>query len=375
MGHFSLSCSASGLPIGGGDPCMAFLLVEDPYGEPGTAPYFPRTIPFRALYNSYGNIEKYNEADPAVASIMPLLSEDIIEKGVGDNTYHDRPVSGDMKFCNMVDALVSNRITIERHTRDKGRVGDEGDRHFPSMKSVTVALEEAGLVVNKSGKNNFNVDKMAIGWVRVRYGEFAIDEKLLKKLKMAKDVLDQHYATVITSGSGRYSDGAELQVFPTPATQSHIFLYEEDERKKPLGVKLALIREDVWKNYSSSWFVDKVLNTIVGDNNTIDPVKIRHSDGLRLNPPFSIGLLDHLLWIQGQEKFTPQQFADAAKNAAILVSITFELFRVRRALLPAHMFPGPQESDFYRYKPFIKMLSSIVKKESVGEYREKDIWM
>lgn len=92
MGSFSSTCCISGLPITYGTPVRWLLLTQNPYWDGGFVCYsngrwVPRTWPIR-VYNDYGSIENWEEG-PLLDSIMKGFELDLVEVGVGDNSFHD----------------------------------------------------------------------------------------------------------------------------------------------------------------------------------------------------------------------------------------------------------------------------------------------
>jgi hypothetical protein len=119
MGEFSMTCSLSGLGISGGTPVRCLLLTASPYGknDPQNA-WIVRTPPLRAIYNSYGSIEKIHPDDKFIADLwLRGLREDLIEKGLGDNSVHDVPTAKDMSFDALLDAIHEGRVEVRQDAK------------------------------------------------------------------------------------------------------------------------------------------------------------------------------------------------------------------------------------------------------------------
>lgn len=115
------TCAISGLPIGYGDEVRFLLLQSSPYNrmqghaDLGPERWYLRAPPIRASYDDYGRIGDINPEDQFIAKLwLDGLNVDMIEKGVGDNTYHDSPVRKNMTFKQLVDALRQHRVEVRR---------------------------------------------------------------------------------------------------------------------------------------------------------------------------------------------------------------------------------------------------------------------
>lgn len=267
MGSFSMNCSISGLGIGGGTPVRCLLLTQSPYdnSDPRSA-WIIRTPPIRAQYNDYGSIAHVHPDDRRIAELwLRGLREDAVEKGLGDNSYHDVPVSRDMSFEQMLDAIQERRLEVIQDVRNfwaqpKRGVGDAGDGTWvpPLMKRVSEVLEkmQPGCVSPTAADDKYVVDEPVPGMARVRFGRFGECDRP-GRLGLAQTALGlENLACVITAGTGRYADDTDLLVFPRPreAGSEHVSGPQWDMRKgasadddKILRVGLAMIREDVWQ--------------------------------------------------------------------------------------------------------------------------------
>lgn len=247
MGHSSMVCSASGLAIVGGTPVRCFLLTRSPYGDADNdhRPWIPRTPPLRATYDGYGSIENIEDL-PIAALWLRGLREDLVEKGLGDNTCHDVPTRRDMELNELLDALREGRVEVlrdvENYWRKPSDVPPDTSPGNLSMTAVEKALEGRPF--------RYIVDEPLPRLVRVRQeGGDRGDGALV----LAKDAVEAAgFVAAIAAGSGPYADRAELIVLPRPAEAgSHTF--GPDWRGHRAGgqgrldVSLAMIREDVWQ--------------------------------------------------------------------------------------------------------------------------------
>lgn len=291
MGSFSMQCTYSGLPITAGNPVRVILLTENPYSEKANFCYshdawVPRTFPIQAEYNDYGSIEEVKEG-----ILKDLLLQgfqyDMLERGVGDNTYHDLATKKDMDFDAFLDALRAGRILVSEHgavavTEASSKsstlkkfaksllrpiqdieneikettakitgipvVKENPVQPTPTMKSVEHLFREAGLPL--SGPKHFIVsdEEGLYGSVRVRYSDYS---DKLKNIEEAMKVVAPHYAAMVTVGSGHYADDAELLIRGKVGVKDDRglpgFTHKHRERKSNLQVAVAMIREDVWQ--------------------------------------------------------------------------------------------------------------------------------
>lgn len=261
MGSFSYTCTVSSLPIAAGDPVRYFLLTENPYEDSRSCLmhdlWFPRTFPLKGTYDDYGGVEDI-EAGPGPDVWVEGFQRDLVERGWGDNSCHDMAIrKKGLTFSLLMEALQENRLLVVRDTstveprsmrklmRTKIPVG------VPTRNRVETRLTKAGLPLYRTpGKESdtqsgFMVDNRHYGEIRVRWaawgGEYGKDVEWLGK---AQAVLSD-YATMIRAGTGSYAQNGEMLVCVKPGTKDyHGF---RKDRKKPLRIDHAMIREDVWQ--------------------------------------------------------------------------------------------------------------------------------
>lgn len=242
MGSFSITCCISDLTIGAGDEVRWFLLTENPYNSGVVNSHdlwFPRSIPLKAKYNDYGSIEEYDTKAPAIAAIRGCLDQDMIEQGVGDNTIHDVATRKGMEFDAILNAVGERRLKVSRQTWRTHLPSAEPERGIPTLGRVESLLEQEGIA-------KALVDERGHGWIRVREPAFRSTTLLEKALP----ILQKHFAAMLTSGTGCYSDFAEIQVMPKPALsdQGYAISHLKDEPQElPLLNQQAMILEPVWQ--------------------------------------------------------------------------------------------------------------------------------
>lgn len=266
MGHFAMTCSISGLGISEGTPVRCLLLTISPYvGEDPRQPWIVRTPPIRAEYNGYGSIENIHPDDEKIARLWVRgLREDVVEKGLGDNAYHDVPVSRDMSFEELLKAIQAGRLEVRRDVKNFWmRPLDDEDRVLSMLRQIEGALKTrfSGRVSRHMAKDKYVVDEPVPGMVRVRYGEYQHGQVHIAALNEARVYLENmecaqdRCVCAVTAGSGRYGDAADLLVFPAPSAkgapvrgpQWDMSAGQAADEHKTLHVGLAMIREDVWQ--------------------------------------------------------------------------------------------------------------------------------
>lgn len=240
MGCFNYTCCVSGLPIGPGDEVRFLMLTASPYERERACEihgaWFPRACPLKAVYNDYGSVEGVEEG-PTKEVWLKLFQKDLVEKGIGDNSVHDVAVRKDMTFDALLDALWEERVFITRNTKGE-KFSTNLPPYIPTLASVEAALAPLGL-------DKYLIDDDQ-GFVRIRLAGYSQDMKLLRQ---ARKPLTE-FATVITAGSGNYSSNAEIRVFVKPGNtkEGHPRCeYDFRAKEKPLKVRQAMIREDVWQ--------------------------------------------------------------------------------------------------------------------------------
>jgi len=269
MGDFSMSCSLSGLGISGGTPVRCLLLTASPYGEG----WLVRTPPLRATYDSYGSIEKVHEDDKFIADLwLRGLREDLIERGLGDNSVHDVPTARDMSFEQLLHAVRAGRVVVRQDTRHfwrrpraSGPLQGENtcEKLVPTLRTIeAVLMRDEELVARypqpvsrEACHDKFVVDEPVPHLVRVRFGHYQHGPGHLDALNVAQAaIMRAGFVGVVAAGSGRYADDADLLVLPAPNPKDHVRGPQWDMARgqpadgdKRLPVAMAMIREDVWQ--------------------------------------------------------------------------------------------------------------------------------
>jgi hypothetical protein len=209
-----------------------------------------------AVYNDYGSIEGYDDKSPAVLSIVEAFKKDLVEVGVGNNCCHDVATSKGMSFEQILDAVQEERVLVTREFRFKEssfRDKDEIPGGVPTLQRVSKILNDAGFETNQGyGDKGYLVDEIDQGWVRIRPGGFGDKISLDPLLSLLKD-----FATVITAGSGNYSNRMELQVMPLPPAEGEYISFLDASSKKPCKVFQAMILQEVWDAVSAIENFDK----------------------------------------------------------------------------------------------------------------------
>lgn len=273
MGDFSMTCSLSGLGISGGTPVRCLLLTASPYAEG----WLVRTPPLRATYDSYGSIENVHEDDKFIADLwLRGLREDLIERGLGDNSVHDVPTARDMSFAQLLSAIRARRVVVRQDTRHFWRrpyvrsIPDGevacGVHLVPTLRTIEdVLARDAELVAGypepvsrEACTDKFVVDEPVPHLVRVRFGRHQHGPGHLDALSAAHAAVKRAgFVGVIAAGSGRYADDADLLVFPAPNPKDHVMGPQWDmardqpaDADKCLPIAMAMIREDVWQALS-----------------------------------------------------------------------------------------------------------------------------
>lgn len=156
MGSFNATCVISGLPIEAGDKVRFLALTQNRYNEPNghacyvTGRWQPRCPPLRASYNDYGSIEHIKKRF-ANKVFFKSFDQDVVEKGIGDNTCHDVQVRRGMPRRDWLKALWEGRVEVEDHRRwvaPKDYVAPEPELGVPSLIRIEAVLKGAGLKVS-----------------------------------------------------------------------------------------------------------------------------------------------------------------------------------------------------------------------------------
>lgn len=274
MGHSSMTCSISGLPITGGTPVRCLLLTASPYvGDDPRKAWLPRTPPIRAEYDDYGSINSIHPDDtPIVQLWLRGLKEDVIEKGIGDNTYHDVPVPRDMTLDELL-AAVRERLEVRQDAKHFWMRPHDGEDARPRGSTLRQRVERILEAYYPAGvskgavDSKFHVDEPVPYLVRVRWGVHQGGKVRAGMLESACAQINDRrpdcaammevpkLVGVVTAGTGRYADDADLIVLPAPADSGEYVMGAQWDMAsgqgaddgKTLRVSLAMIREDVWQ--------------------------------------------------------------------------------------------------------------------------------
>jgi hypothetical protein len=256
MGCFNYTCCVSGLPIMGGHKVRYFLLTENKLSD-RIRPihihdvWVPRTFPLKAEYNDYGTVEEI-ESGPAQDIWMEAFAKDIRPLGPGDNQCHDVPVTPNMSFEDLLEAVWECRVSVlpvhrlKLNAESVAEFRSKLPAGLPTLERVRVQLKP---IAKGYGQKGYVVDELENGIVRVRWGAFSAKPNL-RPFQRAEKLLNRNFVTVITVGSGSYSHGgAELRVFAKPGTDLSYWGADKDTLSDtaPRQIAQAMIREDVWQ--------------------------------------------------------------------------------------------------------------------------------
>jgi hypothetical protein len=250
------------MPIRAGEAVRYMLITENPFGERRVVPvtstngWFPRTFPLRAKYNDCGAVEAL-EKGPQQDIWLEALRIDMIERDVGDNTYHDLAVRRSMPLAQLCEAIPEGRLLVRRKRHAEKTKAPVG---VPTRRRVEARLRASGEHVDDPSlpppaehpKVTFIVDRLSYGIVRVRVGSSQQYGADAAQLEAVRDAL-RDYATVVTAGSGSYAGPAELLVFAAGngrgADRFHYGCQIGQNRRKAESSRVShiMIREDVWQ--------------------------------------------------------------------------------------------------------------------------------
>jgi len=131
MGSFNTTCMLSGLPITYQDPVRVLLVTEHPRATLAerrrdfSSKWLPRTFPVRGTYDDYGGIK--DVADGVFKRLwVEGLQKDLIELGEDENPCHDIPVTRDMEWDKLWEAIWEERLIVSGlGDLGRGRVPDK----------------------------------------------------------------------------------------------------------------------------------------------------------------------------------------------------------------------------------------------------------
>ena len=229
MGHFSQTCLLSRLPITGGTPIRVCLLVASPYGRHNRfgEDWSFMSIPFRAEYNDYGNIEKVHPEDQFLEDLaVAQVQRHLVEIPWGNNLCHDVPVTRTMDADGLWEALSEDRLRVHQQPGYVRVTRVKVPKGVPTWRRVQKFLDKAttaGTLIPTS-----TCDRLAYGMVRVRFHPWhkgSVWEQRGEWVAKVRPVLETRYKVV-----ERYEYGPER--------------HQETLEKSPDGAKAAPY--DVW---------------------------------------------------------------------------------------------------------------------------------
>lgn len=266
MGSFNATCIVSNLPIEAGTPVRYLNLTGSKYHRDGNdhvcyvgGRWHLRGPAVRAKYNDYGSVEGMEES-LATRVMFESLARDAVEKGVGDNQYHDVQVRPNMSQDEWLNALWEGQVFVQddgfrRRASDGKWVGPEPKEGIPSFLRLEQLAKDFGHApVTGYGADGLVIDEVSSGFFRVRDGRDSFGEKDARLESFAEFVRKAGYAAMVTCGTGMYSNHAEVLVAPLPAKKGdhiHASGLAKDEfranQTTPRPVAQAMVREDVWQ--------------------------------------------------------------------------------------------------------------------------------
>jgi hypothetical protein len=285
MGSFNATCIISNLQIEAGTPVRYLALTGSAFHRDGNdyicyvgGRWQLRGPPIRAQYNDYGSIEHLKKR-LTNRVFFDSLARDCVEKGVGDNQCHDVQVRRNMTHKQWLEALWEGRVYVTDWRKSdnwppKDWKPEEPPEGMPSLSRIEKILKDNNLpVVVDYGAEGFVIDELSRGFIRIRYGRHSDNEE--GALQPVLPLLNAAgYVSMITCGTGRYQNHAEILVAPKPAPEGgkdsqgrdiHFFsqgVSDDDDKDyhRPRPVSQAMIREDVWqillKTTIKSWRKD-----------------------------------------------------------------------------------------------------------------------
>lgn len=255
------TCAVSKLPITLGTPVRALLLTQNPYHLNGSGcvyPYdmwVPRTLVARAVYGDYDRIKPQD--DWAIQSWLQGFQYDLLEKEIGENTYHEISVKlKSLNYQTLERAIHEGRLEISRLGKpvllnEDLEYEKSLDLCIPTVNRVKEALHTHNLYVSGDHQANyFIVNEPQRGLIRARWERWGgSGEDSLAALTAAKKAFDEMgWSSMVLSdaqiligcpfGAQLYGQGP---VWETREPEEHLF------------VNKALIREDIWQELTQDF--------------------------------------------------------------------------------------------------------------------------
>jgi hypothetical protein len=259
MGSFNETCALSNLEIPYGTPVRLLFLVQNIYrsgsrNESKRGVHFYdqwvcRTPPLKGVYDDYGRAKL--EDSPLIQIICDVFSEDVVERPMGFNYYHDPAVFKGRDLNHYLEAAWEGRLLVE------GNPKPEVPPNWPTWVKVSDILKASKMPLQYGVDKGYNAQPVRPGIVAVTFRSF---EDTTKQLLRAKDILDAHYDSKVVY-KWNNSDGCLIVTvkgaFENPAILSDIQSIERDLKihpelmigrdTPPQSVLAVMVREDVWQ--------------------------------------------------------------------------------------------------------------------------------
>ncbi len=256
MGSFNATCIVSNLQIQSGDPVRYVLLVKSRFNkENGHACYVSGRWQLRgpavhAKYNDYGSINGWDETLTTRVT-FDALSIDAVEKGIGDNEFHDAPVRVEMDIRGWLGALWEGRVQVDDNGRRSRSAQGTYEEYQPKETFIPTFKRVEAVLTAQECFDRMLVDQVNLGFFRVRAAKFGPDKTHVPLEPLVDAFQKAGFAAMVTCPTGHYGDRPEILVAPPPPPPGesiHTHGLQEDHHMDSVRpVCQAMIREDVWQ--------------------------------------------------------------------------------------------------------------------------------
>jgi hypothetical protein len=410
----------SRLPITGGTPIRVCLLSGPPYKD-GRGFRFGdewsfRSIPFRAVYNDYGSIEDVPPEDRVLVDLaLAQFDRDAVELPLGENQYHDPPVTKGMPAERWWEALTEGRLRVRSSdTYEKVKV----PAGVPTWRRVLKALlrAEAKGELPPGG----TATRLAYGVVKVVFnGQW---EKKTEWCEKLRPILERKYRVEVRHRYGLewHREHMEKSPDPSPYTDVEYILAPKEgpfpptnphrERREqrflkslegpvrhdphaPIPVAWAFVREDVWQATLSlggrelDWFptpsvkqtkarlkagIEKAIKSPVGQIIGVGYLLENDLHDLKTTPPFVQGIADEVAELAKQTrdgKVTAKTYGHALTKLSEFIVVRYVMLGA--CIPPVPTYGGPQDGAWDTqaalHAALAPVVAGAVKKQSWEE--------
>ncbi len=144
------------------------------------------------------------------------LSIDAVEKGIGDNEFHDAPVRVEMDIRGWLGALWEGRVQVDDNGRRSRSAQGTYEEYQPKETFIPTFKRVEAVLTAQECFDRMLVDQVNLGFFRVRAAKFGPDKTHVPLEPLVDAFQKAGFAAMVTCPTGHYGDRPEILVAPPP---------------------------------------------------------------------------------------------------------------------------------------------------------------